>query len=232
MTWYLLISDDSDNLQTENDVTFFGGIPRIPPNAEMPICKLCGSQQTFFFQVAFPQGHAYRGFSLAVFQCTACVDVNHFIPQMLNGILQGIDIPEGFLESYQINFRFFVFDTAQGILRKDYPEKVRFRRLKVEEIDNLMLPQNKIGGTPNWLLEDESPGTYASKTKMTFLLQLIPDCRFELLPGSPPQMELSLQGVPKPSRLPYYQLFLGNAVYFFGTEDPRLGFVYAITQID
>ena len=74
---YDLIFQSALNKQIEEDLSFVGGYPRIPSESGLPECRLCRSRQTFFFQVAFPPEHPWSGLSLAVFQCTACVDENY-----------------------------------------------------------------------------------------------------------------------------------------------------------
>jgi hypothetical protein len=195
----------------------------------IPTCALCGSEQTFFLQVAFPGDHEWGGLSLAVFACTSCTDEERLIPEMLPGPLCGVDIPKGFLTSYQRNFCFLVFSTY-ATLRRGHVEKVRFKTLVLEPSDDPTVDGHKIGGAPNWALEDEAPGT--SRTPMVFLLQLQQGYEFETVEGAPRQMELDLDGKPKPAARAHYHLFLGNALYLFGTGDLQEPLVYAVTQVD
>jgi hypothetical protein len=218
--------------QSPNENSFIGGIPKLPKGESLPCCKLCGAEESFFFQVAIPKGNFWEGLSLAVFACTSCADENQLIPQMLPGPLSGADIPEGFLESYQINFRFFVFETASAVPYEKYQERVTFKLFRLEKAGDPDVDENKIGGNPNWLLEDESPKSYGGKTPMFFLLQLLQGFRFEITKSAPRQIELGLDGSPKPSPLSYYQLFNGNKIFLFGTEDRTKPLVYAITQVD
>ncbi|MEN2774498.1 hypothetical protein [Acetivibrio clariflavus] len=229
----LLIFDESKKYQDENDLCFVGGFPKIPADIDIPTCKLCNSQLTFFFQVAFPNDHLWSGKSLAMFACTSCVDRKYFIPEMLKGPLLGIDIPHGFLLSYQKNFRILVFDTQKGIIRKDYSEKVKFKKWNLKVSALAKKDGNKIGGIPNWVLDDESPSTYNSTTPMIFLMQLKEGFKFDILPDAPRQMQLNyFTNNVEPNNKAYYELFLGNNIYFFGTKDKSNPLVYIITQID
>lgn len=198
----------------------------------MPRCDLCAAEQTFFFQVALPDDQVWPRSSVATFACTSCANENYLIPEMLTGRLRGGEIPEGFLTAYQRNFRFLVCDTAEATSRREYVERVRFQRLEVVRSDDPAAPGNKIGGVPNWLLEDETPSTYAGKVPMSFLLQLEPGLRFETVESAPRQIELGLDAKPRPSSRLHYELFIGNALYLFGTDDPELRLIYAISQID
>lgn len=197
------------------------------------MCKLCGAPMTFYFQVAYPWDHVWAGSTLAVFACTSCADESHLIPEMLEGSLPGADIPEGFLENYQRNFRFLISPTEEGELRTDIPARVVFQRWKLEPSEHSEGMISKVGGDPDWLLDDEAPRSYAKTVVMVFLMQLEEGLTFEKLPDAPPQMILGLTGRLEPSPDPYYQLFLGNALYLFGTErgEGIEPLVYALTQV-
>ena len=67
---------------------------------------------------------------------------------------------------------------------------------------------------------------------MIFLMQLMPEMTFPIHASAPPQTRLGLSGKPQPSPHRYYELFLGNAVYWFGTEAGNDPAVYSLTQID
>src|SRR5262249_21710049 len=73
--------------QVSDDTSFIGGIPRLPVGTPLPECLICGSELTFFFQVAFPAQHWWRGLSLAMFACTACADPSFLIPQTVREYL-------------------------------------------------------------------------------------------------------------------------------------------------
>ncbi|MDN4523990.1 hypothetical protein [Fictibacillus fluitans] len=225
---YLLIKDSGQ--QEESDLTFIGGLPRIPESEPLPTCELCGEKLTFFFQVSFPEGHSWEGRTMAVFGCTMCAHEDYLIPEMLQDTLKGIDIPQGFLESYQKNFRIILFETEKGELRNEYEEKIKFVKWRLSPAADPYENHEKIGGSPNWLLDDESPGSYNSEVSMIFLMQLPEDMKFETVENAPPQMVISLEGNQAPSSHSYYELFLANHIYFFGTKS-REPLVYVLTQI-
>lgn len=227
-----LLRFDLERPQTDEAESFAGGKPRIPPWQPIPICGLCQNEQAFYFQVAFPVGHEWPGHTLAVFACSSCMDEDLLIPQMLRGPLCGIEIPEDFLERYQVNFRLLIFPTAEGRIRSTYSEKVSFQSIELQPEKNLSAAGNKIGGRPNWLLEDESPGLYAGKTPMYFLMQLEEGLEFAIVPDAPPQVKMGLDGRPKLSTERTYELFLRNGLYFFGTRRAPKKEVYIITQVD
>lgn len=229
---YLLKGSSDSARQAEGDRSFLGGKPCLPPEQEIPVCLLCGAGQALFLQVELPSDQAWPNTSVAVFACVACADEDHLIPEMLSGELRGATIPEDFLRSYQRNFRFVVFDGRRAAPLRDYTETIAFRRLELERSEESSGPGSKVGGSPAWLLGDESPGAWAGRIPMVFLLQLEPGLQFETLASAPPQMGLALDGTPEPAGRRHYELFLGNAVYLFGTNDPEMRLVYAITQVD
>lgn len=232
MNGYRLEADRTITAQRVDSETFIGGHPKLPADDALPICSLCGALQSFFLQVAFPHGHYWDGLSMAVFACTSCVDENYLIPEMLQARLYLAVIPDGFLDTYQRNFRLLVFETGSGVVRRDYSERVRFQALRVVEAE---APEEghsiRLGGASEWILEDESPESYQG-VPMFFLLQIPPDFHFGLVPGAPRQIELSLAGTPEESPNDYYLLFNGNAIYLFGTRSGLEPKIYVITQID
>lgn len=230
--YYILhVNESHDQSQTERDISFIGGFPRLPASFELPVCKLCGSEQTFFFQIAFPAHHLWYGLTMALFACTSCAHENFLIPQMLQGPLAQADIPEGFLTDYQTNFRILVFPTEHGQMRSDYQPKVRYKDFQFVLEDTAEIVTHKLGGAPDWFLDDESPATYKKTIPMVFLFQILEDTVYEILDDAPPQIRLGLTRQPEPSPHRYYRLFLANNLYFFGTKNCKEPLVYILTQI-
>jgi hypothetical protein len=219
-----------ESVQESSEQSFIGGHPVIPPEYGLPTCELCDSQLTFFFQIAFPVGHAWAGRSMAVFACTCCVDEDYYIPQMLDGQLSGAIIPLDFIRDYQNNFRIVVFLTQDGVIRLDYEPKVKYKKIQLLPADDDSY-DNKVGGNPNWILEDESPAKLENGTPMVFIMQLLEGLTFETLPTAQPQAKLNLNGDVHYPNSDYYELFIANQVYVFGTvsDEPE---VYVLTQID
>ena len=66
---------------------------------------------------------------------------------------------------------------------------------------------------------------------MVFLLQLEEEREYEIVPGAPGQVEYDYfekRFVASEER--NYRLFVGNALYLFGTLEAPNHFVYAVTQ--
>lgn len=83
MKGYSLCIDEKQAPQDPQTLSFIGGYPRIPIAEDLPKCQLCGAEQSFFFQVAFPKNHVWRDLSIAVFACTSCDDEKYCVPEML-----------------------------------------------------------------------------------------------------------------------------------------------------
>lgn len=231
---YLLEVDPSTTTQTDEHTSFIGGKPCFPAGTVLPRCRLCETPLTFFFQVAFPESHFWNGLSLAVFAGVDCAHMDYVIPPMLEGPLRGIDIPQGFLEDYQVNFRLLVFETAQAHPIQDYQERIRFAAWRLIPGDAKKARVNKIGGEPDWVLEDEAPAAYGGKMAMRFLMQTVEGFDYEILEGAPAQkhiFDLS-DKIPGYRPSPIYDLFAANALYFFGTEKRDQPSVYIIPQSD
>lgn len=229
---WILNVNNGEAIQNDNQLSFIGGHPRLPKNVNIPSCSLCGQQQSFMLQVAFPDEdeHEWSGFSLAIFTCTSCANEEHLIPEMLQMPLHNVNIPKEFLKNYQKNFRFLVFNTNEGILREDYIDKVIYKPIDLQLNNDPNTNTNKIGGIANWILEDESPSKYDGSSEMYFLMQIEQDYEFEIADNAPRQMELDLSGSPALSEDSFYQLFNSNFIYLFGVKDRAMPLVYAITQ--
>lgn len=224
---------DEDHLvrQDERTNSYIGGIPHLPEMMDVPQCTLCGAEQTFFFQIELPKDHRWEGSIMAVFACTACADEDFFIPEMLPGKLQGIDIPNGFLDEYQMNFQVIVFKSEEATLKTNYMERVKYKKIHLVVTADIHAYEHKLGGMPNWLIDDEAPSGYNS-TPMFFLMQMVEGYTFETVQGAPGQASISLTGEMDYLHDPFYRLFLSNQLYFFGTDDPSgENKVYVITQV-
>ena len=228
---HLLTVGTDDAPQASADSSFIGGRPRLPAGEGLPACGLCGAEQTFFFQIELPDG-PWAGLSIVVFACMDCADDDYLIPEMLTGALKGADIPDGFLHDYQKNFRILVVDASDAAPDGNYRERIAFKRLTLSRDESLDKPSSRVGGEPAWMLDDESPATYASHHRMFFLMQLEPGLTFETVDGAPKQIEAGFDGTPQASPYDTYELFLGNGLYLFGTEDRDVRAVYALTQVD
>lgn len=229
---YIIKITKTKRPQSEKQTSFIGGVPCLPAGCGIPRCKLCRSELTFFFQVAFPQSGSWQGLSLAVFACTSCDSDKYCIPEMLDGPLNNIDIPEGFLVKYQRNFRLLVFKTEAAVMRTTYEEKIIYKAIGLVPTINRREDQNKLGGDPVWLQNPEFPKSYNKKVKMFFIMQLMNDVYFNINESALEQKGLQFESVSKKSKISHYRLFLANKLYFFGTDSNEDHQVYVVTQID
>jgi hypothetical protein len=221
MSAYKII-DLPNTQQTLNDLSFKGGIPNIPQRFELPYCKLCGAEMTFFFQIAFPEKHVWGGKALALFHCTSCWDFDNYWPNTVYS-QEYTMLPNDFLDTYQTNFRIYVFDVAEATKQRYESKQIlKFERLEFETIS----PSSnvtKLGGKPNWS-KNRWDGKGADKIYkqvtymgggVVFLLQIKPDWTFEPLDGVPEQ-------APGGGLKKTYSIFRGPHVYFLGTTAPKL----------
>lgn len=124
---------------------------------------------------------------MAVFYCTSCASEEYIIPKMLKMPLKDADIPKGFLNSYQVNFRVLVFKTKGCEIREEYIEKIKFNNWKLIPSRNQKVKSTKIEGIPNWLLGNQSPKSYAGNDYVLSDATLVCDFEFETLDGAPLQ---------------------------------------------
>lgn len=238
---YLIRILDPPPSQSPDVRSFVGGRPALPPSVPLPDCGLCGARQSFFFQVAFPEDHAWAGVSLAVFQCTSCRDrdflvplINQdLIPSMKGSLEPGQDIPDGALDLCQINCRFLTFPTEQGVLRDDYDERVRYRPIELvrREWPDLRTSRSKVGGRPGWIVRDASPGLYLGRP-MHFLMQIRQYAEYPILPTAPLPYHPDRDDPRVRAVLTEYDLFVGCQLYFFGNHVDGRYHVYMVTQLD
>ena len=215
-----------------------GGVEPLLERPSQPVCRLCRSALSFFFQVAFPPRLPWSDWTLAVFACTDCGSERHLVPESPRGRLKAANISQSFYSRYQSNFRFLAFPSTDAVPRRDYVPRVAFKSWR-------MLPmagpaprkatlfsgrQGRVvvGGRPRWLTEDEAPATYARNEPMTFLMHVPEGYRFGRLSGAPPQV-FPRFGFPERIERDY-SLFVRNALFFFGTADPSLGAVFVVPQ--
>jgi hypothetical protein len=191
---------------------------------------------TFFFQIAFPKQHIWEGKVIAVFQCTSYHQGSNDWPRFVLAE-DHLIIPDNELDSYQTNFRVFVFDSSEAVVERNNAKRVlKFERIEFEKVPSATKTR-KAGGTPNWSKnrwDGKSPTElYKQITYMgggiTFLMQTGNDWTFTRLSDAPPQFEHYKEDQP---RYNHYSLFYGPYLYFSGTisrqvEPPQV-LVYAL----
>ena len=203
--------------QSPTDITFVGGFPNMPSRIEWPICGLCERPQTFFFQIAFPDKHPWYGKVMMVFQCTKCDEADFQLPMRPPGLLRGSPILSEFLKSYQKNFRIIVFERIEPmILNPDHEQNLLFQPIELVYKKGNFGSESKVGGNPYWLQNPCAPSSQDG-SELEFLMQLNEGFKFEKLEGAPYQWRFSiLTQKGGYFRKPYYELFLGLPVLFFG----------------
>lgn len=144
-----------------------------------------------------------------------------------NSLLPGDDIPDDLLDLVQIRHRFLVFPTAEGVVRGDYPERVRYRPISFElAFARESTTKSKIGGQPGWIGgDDEFPGKYMGQP-LIFLMQWRGEFQFKLTADAPPPYG----ELPEFQDTREYLLCLGNQVYFFGNDTDGKSNIYLCDQ--
>lgn len=217
--------------QAAEQDSFLGGKPKLPPGTPLPRCGLCQKEMTFFFQVAFPQGHPWQGRSMAVFYCTDTWHDAYCIPEFPpNQPLKGAQVTREFLSQYQRNFCVLLFDTASAAPVEGYQERIAYQPLTPTPEETTDPAWDLvIGGRPIWIMgKAEKPASVAGEKKPLLLLQLREDFKFPILPATPKAASPFFPGGLSP--FPWYDLFARNRVYFWGAKAEGKEWVYIAVQ--
>lgn len=226
MSSYKVISRPNEE-QSAEDMSFKGGFPNIPKEFPIPHCKRCDVEMTFFFQVAFPEKHIWEGRVMAFFHCTQCKGLEKYWPMVLY-VREQIHIPDNLLDTYQTNFRIFVFNSTDStLMRSEITQKIEFERLGFEKVNPRAKYNDttKVGGKPAWGISplDGLDELYKEIVYMgggvEFLMQTERDWPFKRLPHTLPQFDYYQEGSPLYN---FYRPFMGPKMYFLGTTSPQL----------
>lgn len=201
-----------------------GGRPFMDVGTEVPSCTICSTRMCFFFQILMPADHRWSDSVVAVFHCVNCCSEESLIPEMLSDPLKGAAIPQGFLKRYQSNFRIVVADRTNGEYRREYDPMIQS-----SPIDSSLW---RVGGEPEWVLDDETPASYGAHLDPVFLFQVPSGMLFPTCATAPPQKTLDLESRMVDADGGNYELFLGNMLYLFGFGAPASDHVYVVTQVE
>lgn len=218
-------------LQSGEEDSFIGGKPKLPIGMEIPRCTLCGGELTFFFQTAFPAGHPWAGRSMAVFACTDTWHGDFCIPERPKGAVRhNIDITADFLSQYQRNFRILLFDTEQGVVLETYQERIRYQPMVIAAEDRTDRSWDFVlGGKPVWIMgKPEKPASIAGVERPVLLMQVRETLRFPICSDAPRAADpFAPSGR---SLFSWYDLFIGNRIYFWGTMNGGRAWIYVAVQ--
>lgn len=218
--------------QTNEINSFIGGKPKLPPNMEIPKCKVCGEELTFLFQIAFPKEHSWHGKSMAVFMCIYNDETHDLIPQIvvpegfdekLNRLI--INVDKSFLDEYEKFFSVKIYDTKDGIIAKNYNEQTAYKELTVEYSNEETTDETfVVAGKPIWIMGvDETPQSICNDTDVQLLFQIKEQYIFEKLEDAPEQIDADDETIG-------YDLFVANRIYFWGNSDINNPRVYISVQ--
>jgi hypothetical protein len=214
--------------QIADNRSHIGGFPILPSQINLPSCKICGFPMTFFFQVEFPRKHIWQGKNMSVFACTQSSRIECQLLNLRNNTNFDIptEIPNGFLETYQTNFRTIVFETTDlSEMRTDYIPVLRYESLVLKRLSYAKSRKSKVGGLPAWFSFDQTPSGYEGH-KVEFLMQIEARWQFAKLDIAPFQAKVDwLSGGYWENGL--YDLFSGTALLFFGTSHSK---VYLVNE--
>lgn len=220
VTYQIVLSEAQ--LQTQSTLSHAGGHPVLPPQLGLPHCGLCDTPMTFFFQLQFPATHPWHPWVMAFFQCTHCWSDDYCVPKAFYG--KDVVVPEGHLDAYQKNFRVVVFEATEPVeIRLDHEAILQYQPLTLEKSKRKSRTP-RIGGEPNWFIQDETPASYMGQP-FTFLMQTGEDWTFRSVPDAPRQK--TMMGY---RREGHYMIFSGLPLYFYGCVVEDRPKVYVFNQ--
>jgi len=212
--------------QTDGVLSFVGGCPNLQGDVPLPTCDFCAAQMTFYFQIGLPEGHEWAGKILSFFGCTSCEPLNFGTPPSPPDVQRP---PDGFLDTFQKNFRVMVQDAGDHELRRDLEPRIEFERLVLRPSRKTKVASTHIGGRPVWTwYGDETPVSYQGQP-FIFLLQIVDDWNFTKMPEAPEQYCYPFLGDPYPHP-GSYEIFSGLPLYFFGVVHEGRYQVYVLNQ--
>jgi hypothetical protein len=236
-SYYLALHDESNQQYPHMVTSYIGGIPMLPADETIPVCEICGAEETFFFQVAFPPNHVWHGVTLSLFSCTSCADPDYLVPSYYDGSLCGVPVPRWFLERCQRNYRVLTFRTDSGSLCTSYRPRVRFHELSFPSTSGEGFIIGRVGGIPPWSDPEWTAPTCDDGSTLHFLMQLAANVTYPIYPDAPPQEDpyklflpsgVDFTNLPSIGTERAYELFLSNQLFLFGSEPERARMIYAM----
>ncbi len=214
----------------KNPFSYVGGKPMLPKDVSIPVHPKLNTPLTFYFQIAFPEFHAWYGKLLSVFYVTDDYISGEMTPEMITYNEKNYDVSSKFIESSQKLFKVMVSNVNEVVLYEDYLPVVELNYLDFEVGNQVFDYFGMIDSKPLWLLEDESPATLDSELDFSFLFQTNLDIDFKRTSLSPRQKIEDYENIGKirDSFSNHYSLFGGNSIFFFGVKEKNI--VYLVIQ--
>lgn len=210
------IGETMDPAEAPGEPGRIGGVPWLPSGFEPPCSILTGQPMAFLFQIAFPSEHPLGRHTMAVFLAIDGVDEDLVVPPLSCGELSRVAVTPDKLAEQQALHGAYLFDRDHVRPHYDLLSPVEARRLIVCRDAQDCSPFGQLGDDPDWLLDDETPGALNDRHPSVFCLSTAENLVLPRRAEAPLQIELdffSPNG--RRSRTEGYEMFAGNAVYYF-----------------
>lgn len=226
----LAIARTSDGNASVSGLGFIGGSPFLPKDFILPRSQLTGAEMAFMFQIFFPPTHALAGKTLALFFAIDDVTEDLIIPPLSCGELSRIIVTESELTAQQALHGALLFDVAEVDRAAHVRSPVEHMILVAATGAADETVFGALADYPNWILEDETPGNLDGVYRPIFCLQTVEYLELPRKVGAPGQIEIDIFGGKSASDERYYDMFAGNATYYFAY--PRQQKVAVVVQGD
>jgi hypothetical protein len=213
----IAIANSSAGRASTSNLGFIGGSPLLPPGFAPPLSKLTGVAMAFMFQVFFPPSHALAGKTLVLFLAIDGVTEELIIPPMSCGELSRVVVTENVLAAQQVLHGVFVFDIEEVEPAPHVASPVEYKQLVVATGADIETGFGSLEDSPRWILEDETPGDFSDGRRAAFCLQTVEYLKLPRRSDAPPQAIVDYfdpngKGI---SKEPFYEMFAGNAIFYF-----------------
>lgn len=67
-----IFHSSNEELQSDNELSFVGGLPMLPEGVEIPKYEKTNEDMTFFFQMCFPDNHLWQKNIVSILYYNIC----------------------------------------------------------------------------------------------------------------------------------------------------------------
>ncbi|WP_182422384.1 hypothetical protein [Aureimonas sp. ME7] len=170
----------------------------------------------FLFQITFPADHLLCHHTMAMFMTLDGVSENLVVPPFSCGELSRGPVKPTQLVEQQVLHGAYLFGKNDLQPRSDLLSPVEPHCLVTCEYPGDGLIFGRMGPDPEWLQHDETPGALNDRVSSVFAFSIEENLGLPRSAGGPCQIELDFFAPDEwRARTDGYELFVGNAVYFF-----------------